>query len=51
MLMWRVMTLRAVFVFLTLFFGFFLFANFSPAVNFAITSVFAAGVVVLIQAF
>jgi hypothetical protein len=40
----------AVFVFLTLFLGFFLFGNFSPAVNFATTSLFASGIVVLAQA-
>ena len=40
----------AVFVFLTVFLGFFLFGNFTPAVNYAITTLFAAGIVVLVQA-
>jgi hypothetical protein len=39
-----------VFVFLSLFFGFFLFGNFTPAVNYSISSVFAAGITVLVHA-
>ena len=42
--------LHAVYLFLTLFLGFFLFANFSPAVNFSVTTTVAAAVVVLLQA-